>query len=355
MTILSKPHFKSLIYKTIGIFTCLLLLFISCSRQKNQTYDTSLPQFEVIINNNPAFQGDTIHGRQVKNVPSILLIGSQIIERSSINVTLFNNQKEILFHDTIMPVIKDSSFYHEFILKSPLLDPKSVHIDYEKKSFDIPIRLHKIYGKVTDFKGNPLSVVFLVNWDYDTYLRGMSDADGNYTLWLPEEKVIHIFIDNATYGKSTLECFIGHEFILKKDLLLDLSIDRMELYNMRSWASFTSFYVYFIPMSLTRSNDQKLNNTREEWPSLNVDRVKLFVNNKEISIKNIVETKDILDYKIKSWRPAYIVSFDLNEILDAYKTTNTVVIKIFAIDSLQKDNGLVRDQGQAFLINPSYD
>ena len=75
MAIFSKTQFKYLLYLTLGTFIGLGFLSNSCSRQKNQAFQTVIPQFTVIINNNPAFQGDFIHGIQVKNVPSILITG----------------------------------------------------------------------------------------------------------------------------------------------------------------------------------------------------------------------------------------------------------------------------------------
>lgn len=343
-------------FKTsIPLIVCTLVFLNSCSNHKETVSIGVIPEFKVILNNNPPFQGDSIHGRQVKNVPLVLITGKNVGDKSQLELKIFNNENQVIFQSHLNPETQDSTFSHELVLQDPLINPQTASIEYDGEIYSFPIRLKKIFGKVTDNNGNPLEVYFLVNWDCDAYLRAKSEKDGTYCLWLPEEKVIHVFIDNATYGKSTLECFFGHEFVLQEDINIDINIDKMELYNMRSWASFTSFYVYFIPMSLTRANNQDFNNTKDEWPLLTNNRIKLYVNDKEISNKNLSVIKDILDFKTKASRPAYILTFDINEILDAYKASKSVVIKVTAQDSLVLNKRLFQDQGQAFLINPFYD
>ena len=348
-----KNH-VSILAKTSFLFiVCLLVLITTSSNNQKATLERIVPEFKIILNNNPHFQGDSIHGKQVKNTPLILITGENITFKSQIELKILNNENQILFKNSFHPDIQFNKFSHQIFLNAPLKNPQTAAINYEGKTFFFPIKLHKIFGKVTDNKGNPLEVYFLVNWDSDAYIRAKSDKDGFYNLSLPEEKITHVFIDNSSYGKSTLECFWGHEFILLEDLKIDINIDRMELYNMRSWASFTSFNVYFIPMSLTRIKNQKL--IEDEWPSLTNNRIKLYLNDNEISNKNLSIIKDILNFKTKSWRPAYIISFDINELLDAYKISKSVVIKVIAHDSLVINKQLFQDQGQAFLINPSYD
>lgn len=243
------------------------------------------------------------------------------------------------------------------MLDSPLRNPQYAHITFttEKEKFDnlIPIKLHKIYGKITSFEGNPIAAYLLVG---NLEISAKADSNGNYTLWLPEKKVQHIFIDDETYSKTSLECFIGHNFTLTRDLEIDLHIHRMELYNMRSWASYKAFYIYFIPMSLTRLRDTSMEGKREKWPKLGVDQVKVYINERKASIIFFSEVPDYIGFtnKVLS-RPAYIISIALREVSNAYKNEGHVIIRVVAEDKIEYPDKLVVEKGEAILINPLRD
>ena len=312
------------------------------------------PHFEVYLNNNPQLIGGFIefsYGKQqVVNTPRLEVKGKLLPCDGVLQVTVYDKNDDILFTGKKEVKVPQGDFAEDFILDSPLSDPQYAHITFntEKGTFEnlIPIKLHKLYGKITDFEGNPIAAYLLVS---GLAIRARADSDGYYTLWLPEQKVQHIFIDDETYSKTSLECYIGHEFTLTRDLNIDLHIHRLELYNMRAWSSYTAFYVYFIPMSLTRLQDTTLAGKREQWPKLSIDQVKVYINEREIPIVFFNEIPDYLGNE--DTRPAYIVSIPKREARGAHEKDGYVVVRVVAEDKIEYPDRVVVDKGEAILIN----
>ena len=330
------------------------ILFLAVAGEFHVSAATSLtPRFKVIFNNNPSFRGEEIHGSRVENEPSIRVEGARIPERGTLRIAVYGQRDKLLYSGKreIEPI--NGSFSAEIPLKAPLDGPLYTKLSYQNAkgstSVKIPVTLHKIYGKVSDLSGKPIAAYLIVSWDNEPAIRARADRDGDFVIWLPEEVIGHIFVDDATYGKTTLESFIGHNFILRSDVQLDIRIDRMELYNLRSWATLSTFYLYFIPMSLPRLQDITLEGTREVWPTLMKEDVGVWLNDREVEILQFEELRDFVGPNNKAWRPAYVVALSLSSLLDAYQRGDPAVIRVRA-----KDKG-VNSAGEAFLINPSVD
>lgn len=351
---------KSKIFRTLLFLSfCGFFLFSMAQEQESELIQT--PHLDIYLNNNPSFKGGVIHGNQVVNTPWIMVEGERLPADGTLQISVYNTKNDVLFKGKKEIKIKDGDFVEDFVLDSPLDDPQYAHIMFntETEKFDniLPIKLHKIYGNITWFNGSPIDAHFIVSGgEISKNISATADANGNYTLWLPEKKVHHIFIDNETYSKTSLECFIGHEFTLKRDLNIDLHIDRMELYNMRSWASYTAFYIYFIPMSLPRLRDTTKVGKREEWPKLSVDKVSVYINEQKIPIIFFNEIVDYLrttgeDNKVVS-RPSYIVSIDIKKVRNAYKKEGRAIIRVVAEDEIVYPDRVDVIKGEAILINP---
>jgi len=170
---------------------------------------------------------------------------------------------------------------------------------------EIICRYHKLQGRVTDFKGNPLKSYVAICPDSFVGSLGFStDTLGNYDLSLPERTYNAIVADKETYGVSTLEVW-GWHIIMDSDQRMDFKMGNGEVYNMHVWPNNgggSSYFVSFRPMvlpltknigSYTRDlngNEFSILNTA---PELEPQDVKVKINGKEaeiISLQKYFET-----------------------------------------------------------------
>lgn len=344
---------KSLKVRIILVIPLICVLAVGASAADPATCTPVSPTFKVLINNNPAFKGESIHDSPVENKPSIRIETMGITQDGRLRVFVISETEQVIFSTVRQVSVANGSFTLDIPLSEPLKDPSYTRIIFENKSSvvkaEIPTALHKIHGTVTNLKGDPVQAYLLVSWDLDQEVRARAGRDGRYELWLPEEKVGHIFVDDATYGKTSLESFIGHNFILRSDIKLDIQVDRMELYNLRSWATLSTFYVYFVPMSLPRLQNKTTEGTRRAWPELSAGDVTITVNGKETAVQQLEEVKDFTGGSREDWRPGYVASFALKNVLENRRDGQVVVVGVRAIDRVTGATG------EAFLINPTID
>ena len=150
----------------------------------------------------------------------------------------------------------------------------------------ISCRYHKIYGHMTDFKGNPLRSFISVKPDaFEDVSAVWSDADGYYEITLPERTYNNFYVNDGNYKTTTLEAWSWH-MIVDEDLKLDYKIGTGEVYNLSVWPNnggFNSLLLSFRPMVLgDRSNVNS----------------KMILNDKEFNLLNISPDLDIEDMKI---------------------------------------------------------
>jgi hypothetical protein len=128
------------------------------------------------------------------------------------------------------------------------IDGGSIH-----RAKTIECRYHRLSGRITDFGGNPFRAVGLVRPDdFDGTAGVWSDADGKYSILLPERIYGNIFIDDESYGVQTAEAW-GWHIIMDSDQTLDFKVGTGEVYNLNVWPNNGGARTYFLsfrPMSV---------------------------------------------------------------------------------------------------------
>ncbi|MCL2171427.1 MAG: hypothetical protein FWB71_04680 [Defluviitaleaceae bacterium] len=114
-----------------------------------------------------------------------------------------------------------------------------------------------ICGRTTDFSGKafPAAIIYHMH-TFDPAQMGMgvwSDLDGEYSISLPKGDYNAVFVDDKTYGQTTLEAW-GWKMLVDGDEEHNFKIGNGEVYGMDVWANnggFRSLFIYFRPMILS--------------------------------------------------------------------------------------------------------
>ncbi len=128
----------------------------------------------------------------------------------------------------------------------------------------------RIYGRVTDFKGNPIDsvTVRLKDKNFKNLYESITDKNGYYSLTVLKNSYSCLYaIKLSDYGKTRLE-YWAWNIPAYNDLEVNPKYERMEIYGMNAFEPQVSphetYMVYFRPMSLTKSLDiQEKSNKKE--------------------------------------------------------------------------------------------
>ncbi len=307
--------------------------------------------------NNPPLEGaifETIGGGykwQMKNVPHIDVIGTGIENiKSILEIRVLSKEGKEIYAAEKEIEVKDNKFSIKFELVSPLKNPDKIKIKLKNNHKEISqeerVKIHKIYGKITDFNGNPIPAYVwaipareLPNVIKDGFDGTVVQADkcGRYELWLPEEEITGIFIDDESYHKKSYECWIWN-VNLKRDIEINPRIDKVEIYNLRVWQSYihdVALHIHFIPCSLLRT----LSRIPER---LKKSEVKVYVNNEKCEIKTFTEHKT---WEEKGTLPSYIL--DVKP--DKFDVNNTIV-KVEIEWETRFKGKKVKEKGEAYFL-----
>jgi hypothetical protein len=118
--------------------------------------------------------------------------------------------------------------------------------------------LIRIYGKVTDFNGNPMERVEIVvlSREFKAIYQTFSDADGKYSLDISRGNYIALWackdyaIKNLEYWAWNIPAY--------QDLEINPRINGLEVYAINAWipqGGLPSMQIYFRPMSLERAKE----------------------------------------------------------------------------------------------------
>ncbi len=283
--------------------------------------------------NNPLLEGAIFEKMgggyrwQMQNIPHIDIIGKDIGNgKNRIEVKVFSKTGEEIYSDEKEVEVKYNKFSIRFELPDRLNNPEEIKINLKNKRKEVlreeKVRIHRIYGRITDFNGNPIPAYVwaiperelpnLIKNGFDGTVV-QADRDGKYELWLPEEKITGIFIDDENYQKATFECWIW-DVNLRRDIEINPRIDKVEIYNLRVWQSYLGeppLHLHFIPCSLLR--------TLSKIPErLKRNEVKVYVNDEECKIKTFTEHKTWFE---RGTLFSYIL--DINP--DKFDPNNTIV------------------------------
>jgi hypothetical protein len=274
----------------------------------------SSPKVEIFLNNNSRCSAElenVAKGEKwlLDNTPSITMKGANFDNGKNTITVIFKGK--IITQVDINVVNRD--FVKTIELPSTLDNPKEIEVAVGKTFYQkIPVELKRLYGTVTYFDGTPVPYPVIHAREG---VGTVGDEKGNFEMFLcGKKKSIGIF--EKDYSKETLECWL-YDVDLKEDTILDIKIDKLEVYELGAWLAYTGLYIHFIPISLTRIlklvkegiNEPAMSSHPEAWPHLKEDEVRVFIDEKEAPISTFNEYEDFIgeDKGKKVTRPGYIL------------------------------------------------
>ncbi len=288
--------------RKIFLLTVLLLVSNNCYSQSIFPFnikdkESSVLAFWYNCKNNSMIETkikDTIYVNSTLQVYGPVLSDSFLVEvevylpgNNKVYSNKFTVKKDINDKDYELKIIKDyfriTNPVH-FLNENP--EKIKIFISSQKENIEkwIICKYHKLYGNISDFKGNPLKSYILVKPDAFSNVCGVwTDSSGYYEIYLPERTYNCFYVNDGNYKFSTLEAWAWH-MIIDEDQCLDYKIGTGEVYNLNVWVNNGGFGTYFIsfrPMVLFHNN-------KIEYEQL--------INNKKYKITNIspdLKTKDI--------------------------------------------------------------
>ena len=202
-----------------------------------------------------------------------------------------------------------------------------------KNKFILPLSVHKISGKVRDFEGRSFPSYLWATKEDDPKFKSIvkTDSNGNFIFYYPEGKKLRLFIDDKSYSKETLECWVIIN-TLKTDLKINPKVGNFELYDLQVWFTMGLCYAFFVPASLSLSMREKKFRWKRHFPPrlTKEDRVTVLINNKKAEIKDIVE----LPTHGKVYYPSYMVVAKPKQ----RKFTSPIIVKV-EVNSPEKGRG----------------
>lgn len=119
----------------------------------------------------------------------------------------------------------------------------------------IPCEYARIYGKITDFDGRPFPapVIFArQGFAGSSIIGAWSDKNGNYSVIVPKGCYNSVFVDDNSYGTSTLENWSWH-MIIDRDEEHNFKVGNAEVYSLSVWSNnggSSTLFFWFRPMLL---------------------------------------------------------------------------------------------------------
>lgn len=257
------------------------------------------------LNPNPVLQGETLvdpHGRQfeMNNSPFICL-EMYNYPKGEYTISLINPIKKTL------KVKITSRFQEIYFIDDKLMDTsiKKAEITIiggkNTDNYSEDIGCVCLHGRIKDFYDKPRQAYAWFGIDRVTRHKAViqSDKNGDYKLYLPKNKRIRVFINDKSYGTSTLECWIMAKRI-NQDVLINPHIGGVfEFYELNVWMFDNIWNIFFLPAIVDRDIPLKLS---AEDINVNIDGQKA-------DIEKFTQHQVYFKGKSKGlFYPAYIIS-----------------------------------------------
>lgn len=200
---------------------------------------------------------------------------------------------------------------------SGLPDKISVEIEVGGKRYAETVKCEyaRLYGKITDFDGKPFPALVemdRVGFDKDISIGVWSDKNGMYSAVVPKGCYNAFWIDDESYGKTSLESWCWH-MLIDGDEEINFKIGNGEVYSLSVWCNNgggQTLFFYFRPMILGKKSeyDVEINGqsrtVNDISPELEAEDITVTLNGRElkiISLQRVYETAE--NYVM----PAYIL------------------------------------------------
>lgn len=242
--------------------------------------------------------------------------------------------------------------------------PSYIDIEYkdDKKEYKdtITCSYSRLHGRITDFSGKafraPL-LMYRIGFDKNAYMGIWSKNDGEFSVIVPNGTYNAFFIDDDSYGETTLECW-GWHMIVDRDERFEFKIGNGEVYSLHAWPSnggLSTLFIYFRPMilpSLKKAeyelniNDRKFN-IIDIAPELYIEDINIWINGicgEILSLQKIYETEQ--DDTGLLGLPGYVVQIRKN-----HTTTGkqTIILEYDTHERKRNDKNVILAQSQGYL------
>lgn len=207
-------------------------------------------------------------------------------------------------------------------------------------------KLIKLHGKITDFKGNPLTAaeVMILSREFEPIYKTVTNEKGEYELNV-KPGIYASFFACKDYGVNNLEYWAWNVPILK-DMELSARIDGLEVYAINGFhvqgASPNRIMLYFRPMSLKKAkplNESGEINTAEIAhiaPKLTKDDIDVVINEEKVEVFQI--NKVLEDVENNQKFIAYLIHIQLPENLNKYEY-NKITITLSDNETHERGEG----------------
>jgi len=224
---------------------------------------------------------------------------SYVIEEaeSDFNFQICDDGKTIVFKDFVTALEDNPSKLDVEVYSGNNMFTKSINCEYAT-----------ISGTITDFEGNPFPAAVIFNmYAFEGMQSGMgvwSDVEGNYSISLPKGEYNSIFVDDDSYGKSSLESWCW-KMVIDHDEVHDFKIGNAEVYSLNVWANnggFSTLFIAFRPMVLSyclepTTHDVKVNgkdySLMNSCPDIDINSILVRINGckvDNVSLQKLIET-----------------------------------------------------------------
>lgn len=199
--------------------------------------------------------------------------------------------------------------------------PDEIFVSLKTKEWErqehVACEYARLHGKITDFEGKPFPAPLLlsrIGFSEEPYMGVWSGQDGEYSVVVPKGCYNTFYVDDNSYGKTSLENWSWH-MIVDRDEEMDFKIGNGEVYSLCVWANnggAGTLFFWFRPMVLPSIKKEEYEitlegekrNVTDIAPELLAGDISVTLNGEPlqvISLQKVYETS--MDYTM----PAYIV------------------------------------------------
>ena len=269
---------------------------------------------------------------------------------------LFNAEKQVggllSRRDPTVVIRRERDFRVSFMLPKPLEEARRVGISIEHGDRtlerSLEVRQHRLYGRVTDFEGEPLADrQVLISADAHEETAGtLTDAEGRYAITLPGRTYNKVWIDDERQtGQKSLQ-FWAWNVILDRDTELDARVGRIQVYELNTWnnnAGGDQLFAYFRPMALSKSlmNPMKTSRLRKVGertiritdlsPHFDSQGIEAHLNGQRVPVFTAVQ---VLEAIAEDWyMPSYVAQISRRNVQPGRNSLRLVINAETPVDS----------------------
>ncbi len=207
-------------------------------------------------------------------------------------------------------------------------------------------QLIKLYGTITDFKGNPLTSadVMILSREFEPIYKTVTNEKGQYEMNV-KPGIYASFYACKDYAVNNLEYWAWNVPIFK-EMQLNAEIDGLEVYAINGFqvqgASPNRVMLYFRPMSLKKGKSLMESGKLDTVdifnmaPKLTNDDIDMVINDEKVEVFQI--NRVLEDVENNQKQTAYLIHVQLPENLNIYEY-NKITITLYDNETNERGQG----------------